>query len=47
MVIVENLTGLDQIGRDQFELIVVPLPLRGLEASPVRALAVVPGRNSA
>jgi kynurenine formamidase len=43
MVIVENLTGLERIGRDVFELIVVPLPLSGLEASPVRAVAVVPG----
>ncbi len=41
MVIVENLTGLDRIGRDVFELIVLPLPLRGLEASPVRAVARV------
>ncbi len=41
MVIVENLTGLEKIGHDVFELIVVPLPLRGLEASPVRALAAV------
>jgi arylformamidase len=42
MVIVENLTGLERIGRDVFDLVVVPLPLRGLEASPVRALAVLP-----
>jgi arylformamidase len=47
VVIVENLTGLEQIGRGVFDLIVVPLPLRGLEASPVRALAVLPGRDSA
>ena len=46
MVIVENLTGLEQIGRDVFELIVVPLPLKGLEASPVRAIAAVAGRDS-
>jgi arylformamidase len=46
MVIVENLTGLERIGRDTFELIVVPLPLRGLEASPVRAVAAVPARDS-
>ena len=39
MVIVENLTNLERIGRDVFELIVLPLPLRGLEASPVRAVA--------
>ena len=42
-VIVENLTGLELIGRDVFELIVTPLPLRGLEASPVRAVARVDG----
>ncbi len=46
VVIVENLTGLERIGRDVFDLIVVPLPLRGLEASPVRAVAVMPGRDS-
>lgn len=40
-VIVENLTRLESIGREVFELIVVPLPLRGLEASPVRAVARV------
>ena len=44
MVIVENLTGLDRIGRDIFDLIVIPLPLRGLEASPVRAIASLPSR---
>lgn len=38
-VIVENLTGLERIDRPTFELIVLPLPLRGLEASPVRAVA--------
>jgi kynurenine formamidase len=42
MVIVENLTSLDRIERDVFDLIVVPLPLKGLEASPVRAFATVP-----
>jgi kynurenine formamidase len=42
MVIVENLRGLEQIGRDIFELIVVPLALEGLEASPVRAIAALP-----
>ena len=42
VVIVENLRGLEQIDRDVFELIVVPLPLKGLEASPVRAIAVLP-----
>jgi kynurenine formamidase len=42
-VIVENLTRLESIGCPIFELIVVPLPLRGLEASPVRAVARVEG----
>ncbi len=41
MVIVENLTGLEWIGTDIFELIVAPLKLRGLEASVVRAVARV------
>ena len=41
MVIVENLTGLEQIATDVFELIVVPLKLRNLEASVVRAVARV------
>lgn len=38
--LVENLRGLDQVP-DVFEWLVLPLPLRGLEASPVRAVAVV------
>jgi arylformamidase len=41
MVIVENLTGLELIGTDVFELIATPLKLRGLEASVVRAVARV------
>ena len=45
MVIVENLRGLERIGSDIFELIVMPLPLRGLEASPVRAVARVDERT--
>ena len=44
MVIVENLTGLERSAATVFELIVVPLPLEGLEASPVRALAAVASR---
>jgi arylformamidase len=42
MVIVENLRGLEQIDRVIFDLIVMPLPLKGLEASPVRAIAALP-----
>ncbi len=41
MVIVENLTSLELIETGVFELIVVPLKLRGLEASVVRAVARV------
>jgi arylformamidase len=42
-VIVENLTNLGEIKGPLFELIVVPLPLRGLDGSPVRAVARVSG----
>jgi kynurenine formamidase len=38
--IVENLTNLDAIGADFFELIVLPLRLAGRDGSPVRAIAV-------
>jgi kynurenine formamidase len=38
--IVENLTNLDAIGSDLFELIVLPLRLAGRDGSPVRAIAV-------
>lgn len=40
-VIVENLTNLEFIPPGLFELIVLPLPLRGLDGSPVRAVARV------
>lgn len=42
-VIVENLTNLDRIRESPFELIVLPLPLKGLDGSPVRAAARVSG----
>jgi len=38
--IVENLTNLDAIGADLFQLIVLPLKLAGRDGSPVRAVAV-------
>jgi kynurenine formamidase len=38
--IVENLTNLDAIGADLFELIVLPLKLAGRDGSPVRAIAI-------
>jgi kynurenine formamidase len=44
VAIVENLTNLDAIGADLFELIVLPLRLAGRDGSPVRAVAVVTAR---
>jgi len=42
VAIVENLTNLDAIGADLFELIVLPLKLAGRDGSPVRAIAIEP-----
>ena len=39
--IVENLTNLDAIGADLFQLVVLPLKLAGRDGSPVRAVAFV------
>jgi arylformamidase len=39
-VILENLTNLEQIQSDVFNLIALPLKLSALEASPVRAIAM-------
>jgi kynurenine formamidase len=39
VLIVENLTNLEAIGADRFELIVLPLKLMGRDGSPVRAIA--------
>lgn len=41
VLIVENLTNLEAIGADLFQLIVLPLKLAGRDGSPVRAVAVV------
>jgi kynurenine formamidase len=41
VLLLENLTNLDRIGRDEFHLIALPLGIVGAEASPVRAVAVV------
>ena len=41
VLILENLRGLDQIGREEFQLLALPLRLTGRDASPVRALALV------
>ena len=40
VVILENLTRLEQIPSEVFQLIAIPLKLRGREASPVRAIAM-------
>lgn len=39
--IVENLTNLEAIGADLFQIIVLPLKLAGCDGAPVRAVAVV------
>ena len=39
--IVENLTNLEAIGADLFQLLVLPLKLAGRDGSPVRAAAIV------
>lgn len=41
VVIVENLTNLEAIPRDEFELIATPLAVVGRDGSPVRAVAGV------
>lgn len=41
VLIVENLTNLDAIGVDEFELVATPLKILGRDGSPVRALAIV------
>jgi arylformamidase len=40
-LIVENLTNLDAIGRQTFELLAAPLKVVGRDGSPLRALALV------
>lgn len=41
VLILENLTHLDQLGQAEFQLIALPLRIAGAEASPVRAVALV------
>lgn len=38
MIIIENLTNLDQINEDIFELIVMPLNIKEADGSPIRAI---------
>ncbi len=42
LVLIENLTALDQLGDSDFLLSALPLPISGAEACPVRAVAVIP-----
>lgn len=42
LVLIENLTALDRLGNGNFLLSVLPLPIAGAEACPVRAVAVIP-----
>ena len=41
VLIVENLTNLDQIGRPLFEFAALPLKITGRDGSPVRAIAII------
>ncbi len=41
VLIVENLTNLDAIGTERFELVATPLKIAGRDGSPVRAVAIV------
>lgn len=43
MLVVENLTGLEDLLNRGFLFISLPLPIKGGEGSPVRALAVITG----
>jgi arylformamidase len=40
--IIEGLTNLENICGRRFYLIALPLKIRGLESSPVRAIAILP-----
>jgi len=42
LLLIENLTALDQLVGSDFLLSVLPLPISDVEASPVRAVAVIP-----
>jgi len=42
LILIENLTALDQLDGSDFLLSALPLPISGAEACPVRAVAVIP-----
>jgi len=41
MVIIENLTNLDQIGKDIFTVCLLPLKWQNADGSPIRAIAIL------
>ena len=40
---VESLTNLDKLGEERHLIIILPLPIVGLDASPVRVVAIKKG----
>ena len=44
VLIVENLTNLDQIGQPHFQFVALPLKISGRDGSPVRAIAITEER---
>ena len=40
VAMVESLTNLDQLRKNRFEILILPLPVEGLDACPVRVLAL-------
>ena len=41
VIIVEYMANLDDVGTGDFEFVILPLRLEGLDGSPVRAVAIV------
>jgi kynurenine formamidase len=41
MIIIENLTNLEQINEEVFDLMVLPLKIKEADGSPIRAIATV------
>jgi arylformamidase len=40
VAMVESLTNLDQIGSTRFQILMLPLPIEGMDSCPVRVLAI-------
>lgn len=45
LLVIENMTGLDALVGERFLLSVLPLKIKGLEGSPVRAVAILQGKG--